>query len=70
MLQGTSSEKLGKIVLGTVKGDLHDIGRNIFRNMAEIAGFEIFDIGIDQAPAVFVEKIKEVNPDIVGMSAY
>jgi methanogenic corrinoid protein MtbC1 len=68
VLQGTSSEKLGKIVLGTVKGDLHDIGKNIFKNMAEIAGFELYDLGIDQSPASFIEKIKEVNPDIVGMS--
>ncbi len=68
VLQGSTSEKLGKIVLGTVKGDLHDIGKNIFKNMAEIAGFELYDIGIDQAPAAFVAKVKEVGPDIVGMS--
>jgi len=63
-----SSTKIGKIVLGTVEGDLHDIGKNIFRSMAEAAGFEVFDLGIDQKPAAFIEKIKEVKPDIVGMS--
>ncbi|NLM53010.1 MAG: cobalamin-binding protein, partial [Firmicutes bacterium] len=55
-------------VLGTVHGDLHDIGKNIFRSMAEAAGFEVHDIGIDQPPSAFVDKVKEVNPDIVGMS--
>ena len=63
-----SSEKIGKIVLGTVHGDLHDIGKNIFRSMAEAAGFEVHDIGIDQPPSAFVDKVKEVNPEIVGMS--
>jgi len=66
---GTSSDqKVGKIVLGTVHGDLHDIGKNIFRSMAEAAGFEVFDLGIDQAPDNFVNKVKEVKPDIVGLS--
>ncbi|NLZ38958.1 MAG: cobalamin-binding protein [Firmicutes bacterium] len=67
-LGGVSSAKIGKIVLGTVAGDLHDIGKNIFRSMAEAAGFEVFDIGIDQPASAFIDKIKEVNPDIVGMS--
>lgn len=63
-----SSSKVGSIVLGTVFGDLHDIGKNIFRSMAEAAGFEIHDIGIDQPVCAFVDKVKEVKPDIVGMS--
>ena len=49
-------------------GDLHDIGKNIFRSMAEAAGFEVHDIGIDQPAEAFVNKVKEVNPEIVGMS--
>lgn len=66
---GTESTTIvGKIVLGTVHGDLHDIGKNIFRSMAEAAGFEVFDIGIDQSVSDFIEKVKEVQPDIVGMS--
>ena len=60
--------KAGKIVLATVEGDLHDIGKNIFRSMAEAAGFEIHDLGIDQKPEAFIQKIKEVQPEIVGMS--
>ena len=60
--------KAGKIVLGTVKGDLHDIGKNIFKSMSEAVGFEIYDLGIDQPASAFVEKIKELKPDIVGMS--
>jgi len=63
-----NSAKVGKIVMGTVEGDLHDIGKNIFRSMSEVAGFEVFDLGIDQSPSAFIEKVKEVQPDIVGMS--
>ncbi len=63
-----SSTKVGTIVLGTVAGDLHDIGKNIFKSIAEAAGFEIYDLGIDQSPEAFVAKIKQVNPQIVGMS--
>ncbi|WP_368292999.1 B12-binding domain-containing protein [Dehalobacter sp. TBBPA1] len=58
----------GKIVLGTVAGDLHDIGKNIFRSMAEAAGFNVLDLGIDQPASEFVRRVKEVNPEIVGMS--
>ncbi len=68
ILSGPGNAVIGKIVLGTVHGDLHDIGKNIFKNMVSIAGFEVFDIGIDQAPETFVAKVKEVNPMIVGMS--
>lgn len=62
------SVKVGTIVLGTVHGDLHDIGKNIFRSMAEAVGFDVIDIGIDQPVSAFVETVKEVKPDIVGMS--
>ncbi|NLZ38023.1 MAG: cobalamin-binding protein [Firmicutes bacterium] len=65
---GDSAKKVGTIVLGTVAGDLHDIGKNIFKSMAEAAGFEVIDLGIDQPASAFVEKVKEVKPDIVGMS--
>jgi len=59
----------GKVVLGTVKGDLHDIGKNLVGMMLEGAGFEVYDLGIDVAPEAFVEAVKEKKPDIVGMSA-
>jgi dimethylamine corrinoid protein len=67
-LQGKSSAKVGTIVLGTVQGDVHDIGKNIFKSLAESAGFEIYDLGIDASPESFVDKVKEVKADIVGMS--
>ncbi|NLZ93968.1 MAG: cobalamin-binding protein [Firmicutes bacterium] len=68
VIGGDSSAKIGTIVLGTVAGDLHDIGKNIFKSMAEAAGFEVVDIGIDQPASAFVEKVKELKPAIVGMS--
>ncbi|WP_044295351.1 cobalamin B12-binding domain-containing protein [Robinsoniella peoriensis] len=63
-----SSEKVGKIVLGTVHEDLHDIGKNIFKSMAEASGFEVYDLGIDVPVSSFVEKVLEVKPEIVGLS--
>lgn len=68
VIGNASERKIGSIVLGTVHGDLHDIGKNIFRSMAEAAGFEVYDLGIDQPVEAFVEKVKQVKPQIVGMS--
>lgn len=68
VIGGDTSKTVGKIVLATVEGDLHDIGKNIFKSMAEAAGFEVHDLGIDQSANNFVAKVKEVKPDIVGMS--
>jgi 5-methyltetrahydrofolate--homocysteine methyltransferase len=59
----------GKILLGTVKGDLHDIGKNLVAMMLEGAGFEVIDLGIDVPPEKFVEAVKEQGGDIVAMSA-
>jgi 5-methyltetrahydrofolate--homocysteine methyltransferase len=59
----------GKVIIGTVKGDLHDIGKNLVAMMMEGAGFSIFDLGVDISPETFVQKAQEVAPDIVGMSA-
>jgi 5-methyltetrahydrofolate--homocysteine methyltransferase len=59
----------GKVLIATVKGDLHDIGKNLVSMMLEGAGFTITDLGVDVSPEKFVEKTKEVEPDIVGMSA-
>lgn len=58
----------GTILIGTVHGDLHDIGKNIFKSMSEAAGFEVVDLGIDVEISEFVEKAKELNPQVVGMS--
>jgi len=68
VLGSADRDKIGKILLGTVSGDLHDIGKNIFKGMAEAAGFEVYDMGIDVADQLFVEKAKEIQPDIIGMS--
>jgi len=59
----------GRVVLGTVQGDLHDIGKNLVAIVLEGAGFEVFDLGKDVTPEAFVEAVKEKEPDIVGMSA-
>lgn len=59
----------GTIVIGTVKGDLHDIGKNLVAMMLESAGFKVINLGIDIAPEKFVDAIKEHQPDIVGLSA-
>jgi corrinoid protein of di/trimethylamine methyltransferase len=66
---GGSSEKKGKIVLGTVKGDLHSIGKNILKLMFETSGFEVHDLGIDVDLFKFIDKAKEVDADVIAMSA-
>lgn len=60
---------VGKYVIGTVEGDLHDIGKNLVKMMLEGAGFETIDLGVDVKPAQFVEAVQEHKPRIVGMSA-
>jgi len=59
----------GKYVIGTVKGDLHDIGKNLVKMMLEGAGFETIDLGTDVSPAAFVAAVREHRPKLVGMSA-
>jgi len=59
---------LGKLVIGTVQGDVHDIGKNIIATLLEANGFEVYDLGVDVAPESFVEKIKETNSEIICMS--
>ena len=68
MGKGGGGSSRGVMVLGTVEGDIHDIGKNIFKGMAEAAGFNVIDIGIDQAPAAFVNAVREYAPRIVGLS--
>jgi len=69
LLAESDTQMAGKILMGTVEGDLHDIGKNLVSMMCEGAGFEIVNIGFDAAPEKFIEGIKEHQPDIVGMSA-
>lgn len=69
LLKGKNIKSRGKIAIGTVEGDLHDIGKNIVITMLESSGFEVHDLGVDVPPERFVEKVKELKPDILGMSA-
>jgi 5-methyltetrahydrofolate--homocysteine methyltransferase len=68
-LVASGAKLMGTIVIGTVKGDLHDIGKNLVGMMCEGAGFEVIDLGFNVAPEKFVEAIKKHQPNIVGMSA-
>jgi methanogenic corrinoid protein MtbC1 len=64
------AKKLGKVVLGTVRGDIHDIGKDIVGFMLEVNGFEVFDLGIDQPEEVFVKAVKEHNPEVLALSGF
>ncbi len=68
-LMKSVTEKKGKIVIGTVEGDVHDIGKNIIIALLEAEGFEVIDLGVDVPSDRFVSAIKEYKPDIVGMSS-
>ncbi len=68
ILRETEAKVSGTIVLGTVYGDLHDIGKNIFKIMSEAAGFKVVDLGIDVDPEYFVQKAKDCRPAIIGLS--
>jgi len=67
--RGTQRQMLGKVVLGTVKGDIHEIGKNLVATMLSASGFEVYDLGVDVAYEKFIEKAREVNADIIGLSA-
>jgi 5-methyltetrahydrofolate--homocysteine methyltransferase len=69
MLQGAGSEPVGRVVIGTVQGDLHDIGKNLVAIMLEGGGFEIIDVGVDAHPDKFVDAVNTGKPDIVALSA-
>jgi methylmalonyl-CoA mutase cobalamin-binding domain/chain len=70
LLAETGAETIGKIVMGTVKGDVHDIGKNLVNIMFEGAGFEVIDLGVQVAPEKFVAAVQEHQPDILGFSAF
>jgi corrinoid protein of di/trimethylamine methyltransferase len=69
LLSETGAEAKGRVVIGTVKGDLHDIGKNLVSSMLEGAGFQVTDLGADVTPEQFVEAVKEKNADLLGLSA-
>jgi methylmalonyl-CoA mutase cobalamin-binding domain/chain len=70
LLADTGAETVGTFLMGTVKGDVHDIGKNLVNIMLEGAGFQVIDLGVQVAPEKFVDAIKEHQPDVVGMSAF
>jgi 5-methyltetrahydrofolate--homocysteine methyltransferase len=69
LLAETGAQKIGSMVIGTVKGDIHDIGKNLVAMMMEGAGFEVFNLGINNSVEDYMNAIKEHDPDILGMSA-
>ena len=69
LLTGQQRDFCGKVLMGTVQGDLHEIGKNIVGMMLKTAGFEVIDLGVDVPAAKFIEKIKECKPNVVGISA-
>jgi len=70
LTQDVQSERIGKCIIGTVAGDIHDIGKDIVVFMLDVSGFEVYDLGVDVPPQKFVEKIKETNAPIVGLSGF
>jgi methylmalonyl-CoA mutase cobalamin-binding domain/chain len=70
LLAETGAETIGTVVIGTVKGDVHDIGKNLVNIMFEGAGFQVIDLGVQVSPEKFVDAVKTHKPDIVGFSAF
>jgi 5-methyltetrahydrofolate--homocysteine methyltransferase len=70
LTKAAESKKLGKVVFGTVAGDIHDIGKDIVVFMLDVNGFEVYDLGVDVSAQKFVDKIKETGAPIVGLSGF
>ena len=70
LLAETGAETIGTVVMGTVKGDVHDIGKNLVNIMFEGAGFQVIDLGVQVSPDKFVDAVRTHKPDIVGFSAF
>jgi 5-methyltetrahydrofolate--homocysteine methyltransferase len=70
LAQEETSIKKGKVLIGTVAGDIHDIGKDIVTFMLDVSGFEVLDLGINVPVNVFIEKIKEFQPQVVGLSGF
>ena len=68
--QNSENKKIGKVVLGTVEGDIHDIAKDIVGFMLDVNGFEVTDLGVDVPPAKFVEAVKQTGANIVGLSGF
>ena len=67
-LKRERAHNLGDVVMGTVKGDLHDIGKNVVAVLLQCAGFDVYDLGVDVDPAKLVQTVREKNPKVVGLS--
>lgn len=70
MAKAPEVERQGKVVMGTVEGDIHDIGKDIVVFMLDVNGFEVLDLGVDVPPQKFVEAIKDFDPQVVGLSGF
>ena len=70
LIAATGAKPIGTFVMGTVKGDIHDIGKNLCNIMLEGAGFDVYDLGVNVPPEKFIEAIREHKPETVGMSAF
>ncbi len=68
ILGGREMKHIGKVIIGTVEGDLHDVGKNLVKTVLEVNGFKVVDLGVDVSPERFVEAVKQYKPDIVGIS--
>lgn len=67
--KGEEVENLGTVLIGTVAGDVHDLGKSLVATLLTVAGFEVFDLGIDVSTELFVKKVRELNPDVLALSA-
>jgi methanogenic corrinoid protein MtbC1 len=70
LAKAAAQKRHGKVLIGTVEGDIHDIGKNIVTFMLDVNGFEVLDLGIDVAPQKFVDAIKDFKPQVVGLSGF
>ncbi len=70
LTDGQAAQKKGKVLIGTVAGDIHDIGKDIVTFMLDVSGYDVMDIGVDVPVDTFVEKIKGFNPQVVGLSGF
>jgi len=68
--QASGQKRLGRVVIGTVQGDIHDIGKDIVTFMLDVNGFEVKDLGVDVPPARFVDTVREFKPQVVGLSGF
>lgn len=65
-----AQKKIGKVVIGTVRGDIHDIAKDLVAFLLDVNGFEVYDVGVDIPPEKFIDKVKEVNAPILGLSGF